>query len=100
MTMSDERMPPITVSLNAFNASDLNAILCEGSMDNAVDSSGMPRNILGMKLKKECDIDTATRNGITERSALRSIGTKRFICNPGKTPVTIPDAIPRIISIK
>lgn len=54
------KYPPIVANLTASYPLPSNNKLCPGRIDNAVDSSGAPRNIEGIKSRKECVIDMDT----------------------------------------
>ena len=85
--------------------------MCPGNIDNAVSSSGHPKNTEGIKSVNVCVIDietmkTARYIGLifmkieVEREISKT--PRRFIWIPGVNPVTIPARMPinkaRIIS--
>ncbi len=54
-----EKSPPITVKYNASNPLPSRSILCPGRTASAVESSGAPKKIEGMKSKNVWDIAIA-----------------------------------------
>lgn len=99
---------PIAASLAASYPLPFINNLCPGRTESAVDSSGAPKNIEGMKSRKEWTMAIETMNTAREigekyprnnPEAARRLVATRFMWIPGVKPVKQPAMIPRINAI-
>ena len=100
---------PIAVSLAASYPLPFKRSLCPGRMDKAVDSSGAPRKMEGMKSKNEWAIAIETMktartigevNFNKKAAEANIIRATRFMWMPGNKPVNVPAINPKNKAMK
>jgi hypothetical protein len=99
---TENSTPPKHPVIHSFMASKplpCKSSLCPGKTPKAVDSSGAPSKIAGIKLMKELTTPDVTKTiavgiGPNKNDKPRTIGTILFGCNPGNKPAIKPRIIP------